>query len=85
MTDAKRAAPGEGSPLQKNTTGFSDSTSEIATSTSRRSGGHAPYFTLKLQGRGNARADIRGLRAILKTLLRRYGFRCLDCREERRL
>ncbi len=40
MTDAKRAAPREGGPLQKNTTiGFSRSTSEIATSTPRRRAG----------------------------------------------
>jgi hypothetical protein len=64
---------------QKTTTiGFPRSTSEIATSTRPR-----PCFTLKLQGRGDA-ADIRSLRWILKSLLRRYGWRCLDCREERR-
>jgi hypothetical protein len=38
-------------------------------------------FTLKLQAPGDA-ADIRSLRAILKILLRRYGWRCLDCIEE---
>jgi hypothetical protein len=43
----------------------------------------ARRFTLKLEGPGDA-ADIRSLRWILKSLLRRYGWRCLDCREERR-
>jgi hypothetical protein len=42
-----------------------------------------PRFTLRLEGRGDD-ADIRSLRAILKTLLRRHGWRCLDAVEERR-
>jgi hypothetical protein len=43
----------------------------------------ARRFLLKLEGRGDA-ADIRHLRAILKTLLRKHGFRCLECMQERR-
>jgi hypothetical protein len=41
-----------------------------------------PVFIIKLRP---VRADcdgIRGLRAILKSLLRRYGFRCIDAREQ---
>jgi hypothetical protein len=83
VIDAKRGTPREGAPLQNLKPERSDSTPKITTSTPRRSGGHAPYFTLRLEGRGDA-ADIRSLRAILKTLLRQHNFRCLDCREERR-
>jgi hypothetical protein len=78
VTDAKRAGVGDADPPQKNTTiGFPRSTSEIAASTRPR------RFTLRLEGRGGG-ADIHSLRAILKTLLRKYGWRCLDCIEERR-
>ena len=38
-------------------------------------------FTLKLEAR-RGRDDIRRLRALLKLLLRRHGFRCLEAREE---
>jgi len=37
-------------------------------------------FTLTIEGPGG-QAGIRGLRAILKQLLRRNGFRCLDAKE----
>jgi len=37
---------------------------------------------LRLQGRGDA-ADIRHLRWVLKILLRRHRFRCIDATEER--
>jgi hypothetical protein len=39
-----------------------------------------PIFALKIQGRPGA-AGIHALRAVLKVLLRRYQFRCLDCHE----
>jgi hypothetical protein len=38
-------------------------------------------FTIRLEAPPGA-TDIHALRAILKTLLRRFGFRCLDAREE---
>jgi hypothetical protein len=42
-------------------------------------GALAEIFILRLEAtRGDA---IHDLRAILKALLRRHGFRCLDCRE----
>ena len=40
-----------------------------------------PIFILKIEGRSGA-ADIHALRALLKVLLRRHGFKCLDAREE---
>jgi hypothetical protein len=41
-----------------------------------------PIYLLRLESlRGT---DVRGLRALLKTLLRRFGFRCLSVEEERR-
>jgi hypothetical protein len=42
----------------------------------------APRFRLTLEGRGGS-ADIHGLRSILKYLLRRHRFRCIDATEER--
>jgi hypothetical protein len=40
-----------------------------------------PIFTLKVEGKpGTA---IRSLRWLLKTLLRRHGFKCIDAREDR--
>jgi hypothetical protein len=36
-----------------------------------------PTFTVRIEGKPGT-AGIRALRAILKTLLRRHGFRCLD-------
>jgi hypothetical protein len=40
-------------------------------------------FVIRLQPvRSYSDGDIRGLRWILKTLLRRHGFRCLAAREE---
>ncbi len=46
-----------------------------------RPGQHRPTFTLRLEGKPGA-AGIRQLRAILKTLLRKYHFRCVHCVEE---
>jgi hypothetical protein len=40
-----------------------------------------PIFTLRLEGKPGA-AGIHGLRKLLKVLLRKYGFKCLDAREE---
>jgi hypothetical protein len=40
-----------------------------------------PTFTLPIEGKPGT-AGIHALRAILKTLLRRHGFRCLDAWEE---
>ena len=41
-----------------------------------------PQFLLRLEAtRGDA---IHDLRSLLKTLLRRHGFRCIDCREAAR-
>jgi len=34
-------------------------------------------FVLTIEGRGN----IHALRALLKSLLRQFGFRCIDARE----
>jgi hypothetical protein len=42
---------------------------------------HRPIFTLRLEGRPGA-AGIHALRALLKILLRRYGFRAIDVRED---
>jgi hypothetical protein len=43
----------------------------------------APIFVVKLRPvRSDSDGDIRGLRWILKTLLRRHGFRCITAREE---
>jgi hypothetical protein len=38
-------------------------------------------FTLRIAGKSGA-AGIRGLRFLLKRLLRQYNFTCLDIREE---
>jgi hypothetical protein len=38
-----------------------------------------PTFVLKIEGRPGS--GIRALRMLLKTLLRRYGFKALDLRE----
>jgi hypothetical protein len=46
----------------------------------RRPVQRGPIFVLKIQGRPGT-AGLRGLRMLLKTLLRRYGFRALDLRE----
>ena len=43
-----------------------------------------PAFTVRIEGKPGT-AGIRALRAILKILLRRHGFRCLDAREEGQL
>jgi hypothetical protein len=42
-----------------------------------------PVFVLKVQLIRSDSDGIRGLRAILKTLLRRHGFRCITAHEER--
>jgi hypothetical protein len=39
-----------------------------------------PIFLLKIEGRPGS-AGIRALRALLKSLLRRHGFRAVDLRE----
>jgi hypothetical protein len=39
-----------------------------------------PVYLLKLEGKGDA-ADIRGLRAFLKLLLRRFGLRCCSIKQ----
>jgi hypothetical protein len=39
-----------------------------------------PIFILRIEGKPGA-AGIHALRALLKSLLRRHGFRCLDVRE----
>jgi hypothetical protein len=39
-----------------------------------------PIFILRIEGKSGG-AGIRDLRRLLKTLLRRYQFRCLDARE----
>ena len=49
---------------------------QLEDSTERRS-----TFVLKLEAKSGP-AGIRQLRALLKTLLRRHGFRCIDAREE---
>jgi hypothetical protein len=41
-----------------------------------------PVYRLRIEGRSGP-AGIHALRALLKTLLRRHGFRCLDARQER--
>jgi hypothetical protein len=46
----------------------------------RRAAEQRPTFTLKIEGPPSV-IGIRALRALLKILLRRYGFRCLDLRE----
>jgi hypothetical protein len=44
--------------------------------------GHRPTFALKIEGQPG-RASIHSLRALLKVLLRKHHFRCLDAREIR--
>jgi hypothetical protein len=39
-----------------------------------------PIFILRIEGKPGA-AGIHALRAVLKVLLRRYGFRVIDARE----
>jgi len=39
-----------------------------------------PVYLLRLQGKPGD--SVHGLRAVLKTLLRRHGLRCVDAREE---
>jgi hypothetical protein len=46
-----------------------------------RTGQNRPIYRLRIEGRSGA-AGIHALRALLKTLLRRHGFRCLDARQE---
>jgi len=41
-----------------------------------------PIFILRLEGTPG-QAGIHALRALLKILLRRYGFRCVDAYEEK--
>jgi hypothetical protein len=41
-----------------------------------------PIFTVKLRPIRFNDSGIHGLRAILKQLLRRYGFRCISAHEE---
>jgi hypothetical protein len=41
---------------------------------------HRPIFTLRVEGKPGT-AGIRALRWLLKALLRRHGFRCLDVSE----
>jgi hypothetical protein len=41
-----------------------------------------PTFTLRIEGEPGP-AGIHALRALLKILLRRYRFRCLDVREDK--
>jgi hypothetical protein len=43
------------------------------------SSAHQPTYVIELQGPGDG--DIRRLRAILKTLLRRYDYRCVAAHE----
>jgi hypothetical protein len=47
----------------------------------RRNREPRPTFTLRIEGRPGG-AGIHGLRAVLKVLLRKYGFKCLDARED---
>jgi hypothetical protein len=44
--------------------------------------GRGPIYAIRLQARPGA-GTIRDLRLILKTLLRRHGFRCVAAREVR--
>jgi hypothetical protein len=48
----------------------------------RRHQNRGPVFVLKLRPIRSDADSIRGLRAILKSLLRRHGFRCVDAPEE---
>jgi hypothetical protein len=41
-----------------------------------------PTFTLKIEGPPSV-LGIHALRALLKILLRRYGFKCIDLHEDR--
>jgi hypothetical protein len=48
----------------------------------RRTAEPRPIFTLRIEGQPG-RASIHALKALLKTLLRRHHFKCLDLREDR--
>jgi hypothetical protein len=50
--------------------------------TRRSQSEHRPIFNLMIEGK-SGRAGIHSLRAVLKILLRKHGFRCLDAREIR--
>jgi hypothetical protein len=50
--------------------------------TRRRDRPEKSIFVLKIEGKRES--SIRALRWVLKTLLRRHGFRCLDVREGNR-
>ena len=76
MTDAKRAAPGEGSPLQKTKTGFSRSTSGIAPSIAKQ------RYVITFSPAPGVDA-IRSLRWLLKTAKRRFGLVAVDAYEDR--
>ena len=52
-----------------------------STTTQRELRESLPTFTLRIEGKPGT-AGIHALRALLKTLLRRHGFRCLDARQE---
>jgi hypothetical protein len=54
----------------------------IAATAPRRARPQAPIYTIKLRGRSSGPDDIRSLRAILKTLLRRHRLRCVSVSEE---
>jgi hypothetical protein len=53
----------------------------MTASARRKVGIRRPTYVIELRGRGAG--DIRHLRAILKTLLRRHRFRCVAAREVR--
>jgi hypothetical protein len=44
-----------------------------------------PVFVVRIRPTRPNSDGIRGLRWILKTLLRRYGFICIDAREEQEI
>jgi hypothetical protein len=49
----------------------------------RRRQNRGPLYVLKIRPvRSDSKSNIHGLRAILKILLRRFGFRCIAAHEE---
>lgn len=76
LSDAKRGTPREDAPLQKDTTGLSRSTHQIATSTARR------RFVITFTP-GPGVDAIRSLRLLLKAAKRRFGLVATDAYEDR--
>ena len=75
----RRGTPGAAAAA----TGARDSYNRLLNKSSRGGLQTAPIYRLRISPRSNG-GDIRRLRQIFKTLLRRFDMRCLSVDEERR-